>query len=401
MKRLAKVTSAAVLMVLTLASCWRIVPAARADDSGGRDIPAAFTPFEYLVGQWKGQATPKDSAQSFRGWPETHNWAWTFTAGKPTGLSVAIQGGKVLADGKLSFDAKSKRYRLEGHTPKPDDIPIAFEGTLNAAGKSLILEQIPAASGAGRTSGAGAIRLTIWPNSSFIRYTMAVDRKEPGAALYSHAVEVGLTKEGESLAGGASAANQPKCIVTGGAATMTVSFNGQSFPLCCTGCRDEFNENPEKYIKKASLMSQSAGSKKAGQPAPTRVSRFEDAFSGDVMDASAAPGVAARPRPPPTKLRWKRPQTWTRRPMRLSRRLPERLPRPQEKKRRRPPPHHRQLAQRGSCGSGRTSRSPASPTPPSATTAGSSRTLQIARLPGPPDSGSRRSRSLEQVGLGR
>jgi YHS domain-containing protein len=303
MKPLVKVTSSVVLMALTLASCWRIIPAAHADDSSGRDIPPAFTPFEYLVGQWKGQATPKDSAQSFRGWPETHNWAWTFAAGKPTGLSVSIQGSKVLADGKLSFDAARKRYRLEGHAPKPDGGPIAFEGTLNASGKSLVLEQVSAPSGSGRAAGTGSIRLTIWPNSSFIRYTMAVDRKEPGAVLYNHAIEIGLTKEGESLAGGASAAEQPKCIVTGGAATMTVSYNGQTFPLCCTGCRDEFNENPEKYIKKASLIRKSAGAKKANAPAPARVSRFEDAFAGDVMDSPAKPKAgrsakAAAKKPP-------------------------------------------------------------------------------------------------------
>ncbi len=32
---------------------------------------------------------------------------------------------------------------------------------------------------------------------------------------------------------------------------MTISYQGRTFPICCTGCRDEFNENPEKYIKKA------------------------------------------------------------------------------------------------------------------------------------------------------
>ena len=49
---------------------------------------------------------------------------------------------------------------------------------------------------------------------------------------------------------------------------MTLTYNGQTFHIWCTGCRDEFNENPEKYIKKASLMAESRGSKaKASQPA--------------------------------------------------------------------------------------------------------------------------------------
>ncbi len=31
---------------------------------------------------------------------------------------------------------------------------------------------------------------------------------------------------------------------------MTVSYQGKSYPICCSGCRDEFNEDPEKYVKR-------------------------------------------------------------------------------------------------------------------------------------------------------
>jgi YHS domain-containing protein len=127
------------------------------------------------------------------------------------------------------------------------------------------------------------MRLTIWPNANFIRYTMTQDRQEPGAVQMSPTIEVVLGKEGESLTGGASASDGPKCIVTGGAATMTLTFEGKTFPICCTGCRDEFNESPQKYIKKASLLLGSQAAKaKATQSAAPRVSRFEDAFAGDV-----------------------------------------------------------------------------------------------------------------------
>ncbi len=92
---------------------------------------------------WKGQARPKDkSAQQFRGWPETHAWAWTFEKGKPAGLTVTIEGGKFLATGKLSYDAERKRYRLEGTEPKPAGGPIAFEGTVGSTGKQLVLDRV-------------------------------------------------------------------------------------------------------------------------------------------------------------------------------------------------------------------------------------------------------------------
>src|SRR5262249_30658673 len=91
-----------------------------------------------------------------------------------------------------------------------------------------------------------------------IRYTIVVDRQEPGAPQYSKFLEIGVTKEGEAFAAGGTTANLPKCVVTGGTATMTVTFQGKSYDLCCTGCRDEFNENPEKYVKKALARAQAS-----------------------------------------------------------------------------------------------------------------------------------------------
>jgi YHS domain-containing protein len=255
---------------------------AAGDESAARDIPAAFAPLEYLVGRWHGQGVPKDSsAQQFRGWSETHTWAWIFAQGRPAGLSVSIEGGRVLTAGKLTFDAARKLYRLDGAGGTPALAPVTFEGTLDAAGKLLVLERAEKVA-----AGSGKTRLSLGPNANFVRYTIHVDRQDAGAPGFRRAFDVGLTKEGESFAGGAAAAERPKCIVTGGAATLTVSFQGQTYPICCTGCRDEFNENPEKYIKKAaSMLKAQAGRTKPAQPASSRVSRFEDAFAGDVPDA--------------------------------------------------------------------------------------------------------------------
>ena len=30
---------------------------------------------------------------------------------------------------------------------------------------------------------------------------------------------------------------------------MAVTYKGETFYVCCSGCRDAFNENPEKFIK--------------------------------------------------------------------------------------------------------------------------------------------------------
>jgi len=52
---------------------------------------------------------------------------------------------------------------------------------------------------------------------------------------------------GESIAGGTK---KPECIVTGGAASISVTINGKEYKVCCSGCADELRTNPDKYIKK-------------------------------------------------------------------------------------------------------------------------------------------------------
>jgi YHS domain-containing protein len=282
-------------IVLVTVAGWGFVRISRGGEAESREIPAAFAPLEYLVGRWNGHGIPKDNpAKQFRGWDEKHTWAWMFAHGKPVGLSLTIAGGKVLSTAKMTYDGARKVYRLEGPQPAPGGT-ISFEGTLDRSGKYLVLDHIVAGARSSKTP--GKMRLSIWPNANFIRYTMAHDLQEPGSTKFDRLIEVGLTRDGESLgAGSASSSSEPaKCIVTGGAATTTVSYQGRTFPVCCSGCRDEFNENPEKYLKKASLIqaAKSAKSSPGGSPAKG-VSRFEDAFAGDVDDSA----TKAKPVPP-------------------------------------------------------------------------------------------------------
>ena len=245
--------------------------------SSGREIPEAFAPFEYLVGSWNGTGVP--SANKLKGWNEKHAWAWKFDKGTAVGLSVTMTGDKLLAKGRLSFDADAKRFKLEGNDPEGKS--VAFVGAVDKSGKNLVLDRV------GSTGDKLKQRLTIVLNSNLVRYTVWVDQQEPGAPQFKRMVVVGLTKEGEAFAAGASASDLPKCIVTGGTASLSVTYQGKSYPLCCTGCRDEFNESPEKYVKKAAALAASAG-KPSGKTTPSRVSRDDGSFDGLADEPKAA-----------------------------------------------------------------------------------------------------------------
>lgn len=214
------------------------------EPADGREIPSQFAPLEYLIGSWKGQGVSRaNPALRFRGWTETHSWAWSFADGKPVGLKLEADGSKLLSTAALSFDEDRQVYRLKAETVEPEQEPAVYEGTLDESGKLLTLDRV------GLDADEPGQRLTLRPNANAIRYTLAIERRAPRATRFTRSIETGLTKEGETFAAGSSAIEAPKCLVTGGAATLTVSYKGKTYPICCSGCRDEFLESPEKYVK--------------------------------------------------------------------------------------------------------------------------------------------------------
>jgi YHS domain-containing protein len=264
------------------------------------EVPAAFLPFEHMIGGWKGTAAP--SANRIKGWQESHGWAWKFEKGKPVGLTLTLEGDKTLAKGAISFDDASKKYKLDGTDPAGK--PVAFLGSFSPDGKTLTFDRVGA-------TPEGKERLIVRPNSNKIRYTLQLDRQEPGAPQYKSVITVGLTKDGEAFAAGGGGADLPKCIMTGGAAGMTVSFMGKSYPVCCTGCRDEFNDNPEKYAKIADLAAKNGPAKdkdkSAAKDKPAAKGKDDGSFDGlfdepkAKKDAMPSKGAAKAKDDPSTK----------------------------------------------------------------------------------------------------
>ncbi|AMV38986.1 hypothetical protein [Planctomyces sp. SH-PL62] len=268
-----------VLIFAHLPAIVALAPPARGD--GDREIPPAYAPLEYLVGSWKGQGVSLDDpALRVRGWTETHAWAWSFVDGKPAGMTVELKGSKSLKSGALAYDEAREKYVLKVEPLAPATGTIAYEGTLDGSGKLLTLDRV------GVAPGRPAERLTLRANSNYVRYTLGFERRASKGGSFARSIEVGLTKEGETFAAGSTATEAPKCVVTGGAATQTVSYQGRTFPICCSGCRDEFLETPDKYLKK--LAAPSPGAKKKAAP-PARRPRGDDAFAGDVDEPKANP----------------------------------------------------------------------------------------------------------------
>ena len=183
-----------------------------------------------FVGQWKGSGENKAAKTD---WKESAEWSWDLKGAEPA-LTVKFTGGKAFTEGRLTYLADKKKYQFVAKdTDKKEQ---TFVGEIKA--KKLTLTRDDS-----ETKDKTTIEMSTNNDGARLVYTVAVQKK--GVGIARRVAEVGLTKEGASLAGG----KKNECIVTGGLGTMAVSYGGKTYYVCCSGCRDEFNANPKKYVE--------------------------------------------------------------------------------------------------------------------------------------------------------
>lgn len=229
MKRL--LASSVILGALLAAAPSR----ASADKDLGKK-KAALRELQEFIGGWKGTGArklkpgPRDPF-----WSETVQWNWRFQ-GDDCWLAVEFAGGKLFRSAEVRYLPEKKKYQLAA-TPADGTGKLVFDGTLKD--DKLTFERTDP-----KTSEVQRVRMNTAAEG--IRFIYLVDRRADGATIWRLEAMVETTKIGESLA--RKEKKGPECVVSGGLGTMTVSYMGETFYVCCTGCRDAFNENPKKYV---------------------------------------------------------------------------------------------------------------------------------------------------------
>jgi hypothetical protein len=186
------------------------------------------------IGEWKGSGAPEKAKPTAKeSWTETVNWSWRFK-GDDAWITLEIKDGKFLKNGELRYLAEKKRYQLKA-VDKTDN-KLVFEGELKDGYLTLDRED---------DKTKETQRLTMNLAAEGVRFIYRHSHKPEGKTLFVKDYQVACTKEGESLG---ATAKKNECVVSGGLGTIAVNFKGETFYVCCTGCRDAFNENPEKFI---------------------------------------------------------------------------------------------------------------------------------------------------------
>jgi hypothetical protein len=219
----------AVACVASMALALRSVPAGEGEE---KTVKQALQEMNDYIGQWKGNGTTDRDRLAI--WKENADWGWRFK-GKDAWLTLKLEPGKHFKGGELRYLPEKEVYEMtmldrEGKKE-------VFEGKLKRA--RLTLQRRDPDSGATQ-------QIQMNMAGGGIRFVYVYSIKAANRTFFTKEFQVGFTKEGESFA---TAEKKVECPVTGGLGKIPVTYNGVTYYVCCSGCRDAFNENPEKYVK--------------------------------------------------------------------------------------------------------------------------------------------------------
>jgi hypothetical protein len=205
----------------------------RADDKEA--AKEALKNLQEFIGGWKGNGGPfKPRPASSELWSETIEWGWNFKGAEPS-LTLKIEKGRHFKEGQLRYLAAKKLYELTLTDAKGGK--RTFEGDYKD--NYLTLERID-------SDTKETQKVVMNTAAEGVRFVYRYERKPEGRTSFIKDYQVAATKLGESLG---KTEKKNECVVSGGVGTMAVTYKGETFYVCCSGCRDEFNANPEKYVK--------------------------------------------------------------------------------------------------------------------------------------------------------
>ena len=187
-----------------------------------------------LVGTWRGVGQPQRGSNK-GSWIEGADWAWKFGDGGPS-LAVKLDGGKHFSSAELRVGKKEGEYVLVAKSADGNS-EQAYRGARDKDGNLTLTADMPA-------DGMPA-RATLRLVAGGDRLLLLLERTSAGGSGFSRLAEIGYTRKGSGFGSGSTG---PECVVTGGFGSIEVTYNGQKYYVCCTGCRDYFNENPEEVL---------------------------------------------------------------------------------------------------------------------------------------------------------
>ncbi len=190
-------------------------------------------PLQNFIGGWKGVAMQKLGGQDR--WSAEAEWAWSFDDGIPA-IVFELSPGRFFTRGQITPGVQKNTFILRAHHTESDGIET-YSGLMDENKQLEFTNQVIQSSCPARIlikTLADHKRLVIT-----LQYGSNEKRLQQGATL-------GYTRKGTVFATRSRPLHE--CVVTGGEGNQQVSYNGETYWVCCKGCLSMFEANPEKVI---------------------------------------------------------------------------------------------------------------------------------------------------------
>lgn len=205
----------------------------------------ALKPLQILLGSWNGTAR--------RAFVESPEWVWDLqTNPEQPALVMTSDKGVYLKEGRLTFDVDVQKFRLEGLDA--DGKKRTYQGTFSEPVRDEPSDEKKLQ----RTYKLELTEVEPMPTEQWRlvlsqqgndRYLLEVDRKR-GEGNFLRYDTINTQREGTSFALSDTDYGDKTCIISQGLGVMTVSYQGKSYYVCCTGCKAAFEDDPAKWIAK-------------------------------------------------------------------------------------------------------------------------------------------------------
>lgn len=209
----------------------------------------ALQPLQSLLGKWRG--ITRKEVSDFKG-IEAPEWVWdlrtdrenpSLVMSSPTGVyyrELRLSGAGAPDKFKLvATDAEGKQRVFAGTMAEP--VEQFQEGGTTVQTKFRLLFEEPG-------DGKDRWQLAIAQQNND-RYLVELSRLRPTGP--QRIDTIGHQREGTSVAKSDTDFGERKCIISGGLGTISVSYEGKTYWVCCTGCQAAFNEDPEGWLRDA------------------------------------------------------------------------------------------------------------------------------------------------------
>lgn len=225
------------IVTLSIVACCAVLAMA-CDESPAAQRPesakSALQRLNELIGGWRGIGQVRRGSAD-GAWQEKGEFVWDFQENSPA-IRYVVADGKLMSEARITWDPEANDYRMTLTTPKNSS--RTYHGHWDE--KRLVFVS--------SSEDGERHRLTITPLNE--KRTLVLHERSRGSStVFTRVAEIGYTREGTHLA--SSGSGQPECIVTGGLGTMRVSYQGKTYYVCCSGCKQAFEDDPEAILAEA------------------------------------------------------------------------------------------------------------------------------------------------------